>query len=339
MAKAKTTHGNLPHRLAANANLCFQGPEFIESGFFIGDRTHKSLLVETKKSYEVLSAVCDSEWWNETPETILRRWIIDFQDWPLERAEKYFRSLRILEKHVKPARLSSSRERDRRYWWQIAERRPALHDRASGLRRVIVIPQASHTPVFLFVGQGFFFYDVAVICDESFGRLAVLQSAIHEAWIRAFGCAASASARYTPEQCFETFPFCPDESQSREMGQAFNERRNAIINSQREGVNSTYSRIHDPKESSPNIQALRDNHVILDRLVASEYGWGDLDLAHDFHKTPQGVRYAISESARHEVLSRLLKLNHKRFAREVEQGLHNKKKAKSTKATTGKKRK
>jgi len=83
----------------------------------------------------------------------------------------------------------------------------------------------------------------------------------------------------------------------------------------------------------------------MDKAVALAYGWpirvegqvcnppdstlaphpSPLDLGHGFHKTRQGVRFTISESARREVLARLLKLNHERYAEEVAQGLHEKK--------------
>jgi hypothetical protein len=63
----------------------------------------------------------------------------------------------------------------------------------------------------------------------------------------------------------------------------------------------------------------------MDNAVAAAYGWSDLDLGHDFHETKQGIRFTINESARREVLARLLKLNHERYAEEVAQGLHDKK--------------
>jgi len=66
----------------------------------------------------------------------------------------------------------------------------------------------------------------------------------------------------------------------------------------------------------------------MDQAVAAAYGWDDLELAHDFHETPQGLRFTISEAARREVLSRLLELNHQRYAEEVEAGLHEKKNSK-----------
>jgi hypothetical protein len=67
----------------------------------------------------------------------------------------------------------------------------------------------------------------------------------------------------------------------------------------------------------------------MDSAVAVAYSWTDLDLGHAFHETKQGVRYTISESARREVLARLLKLNHERYAEEVKQGLYEKKKPKA----------
>lgn len=60
--------------------------------------------------------------------------------------------------------------------------------------------------------------------------------------------------------------------------------------------------------------------------MANAYGWQDLDLGHGFHQTKQGDRFTISETARREVLDRLLELNHQRYGEEVAQGLHDKKK-------------
>ena len=93
-----------------------------------------------------------------------------------------------------------------------------------------------------------------------------------------------------------------------------------------EGLTRTYRRFHTDSESSSDIQKLRDLHVEMDKAVAAAYGWSDLDLGHGFHETKQGIRFTISESARREVLARLLKLNHERYAEEVAQGLHEKRK-------------
>jgi hypothetical protein len=86
-----------------------------------------------------------------------------------------------------------------------------------------------------------------------------------------------------------------------------------------EGLTQTYNRFHDPDETSADIATLRELHVEMDRAVAAAYGWSDLALDHSFHETQQGIRFTISESARREVLARLLKLNHERHEEETRQ--------------------
>ncbi len=109
------------------------------------------------------------------------------------------------------------------------------------------------------------------------------------------------------------------------------------MHERQEGLTKTYNRFHDSDESTADIQKLRDLHVEMDKAVAAAYGWDDLNLDHGFHETKQGTRFTISESARREVLARLLKLNHQRYAEEVAQGLHDKKvKLKTSRKSKGK---
>jgi protein subunit release factor B len=60
----------------------------------------------------------------------------------------------------------------------------------------------------------------------------------------------------------------------------------------------------------------------MDRNVATAYGWNDLELEHGFHDVsylPKGDRrrFSISERARREIVSRLLKLNLERHQKEL----------------------
>ena len=101
--------------------------------------------------------------------------------------------------------------------------------------------------------------------------------------------------------------------------------RSKLMADRQEGLTKTYNRFHDSDKTDSDIQKLRELHVEMDRAVAAAYGWTDLELGHGFHETKQGIRFTISEPARREVLQRLLKLNHERYAEEVKQGLHDKK--------------
>lgn len=120
------------------------------------------------------------------------------------------------------------------------------------------------------------------------------------------------------------------------LGNAYHEFRCQIMQRRQEGLTKTYNRFHDPDDSAKDIQKLRDLHVEMDKAVAAAYGWDDLDLGHGFHQTKQGLRFTVSEPARREVLVRLLKLNHERYAEEVAQGLHDKKKGKGRKKADAK---
>jgi hypothetical protein len=63
-------------------------------------------------------------------------------------------------------------------------------------------------------------------------------------------------------------------------------------------------------------------------------------LGHVLRGTPQGLPFTVSEAARREILTRLLELNHERYAEEVRQGLHEKKgKGKGTNRESRRKKK
>ena len=158
-----------------------------------------------------------------------------------------------------------------------------------------------------------------------------MQSNVHEAWARNYSSTLRTDMQYTPSDCFETFPFPNLNNWLDSIDQTYLDHRRQVMLDRQEGLTKTYHRFHDPDESSADIQKLRDLHVEMDKAVAAAYGWSDLNLDHGFHETKQGMRFTISESARREVLARLLKLNHEQYAEEVAQGLHDKGKGKAVK--------
>jgi len=84
--------------------------------------------------------------------------------------------------------------------------------------------------------------------------------------------------RYTPSDCFETFPF-PDGWQSHpaleSAGAEYYELRAGLMVRNHEGLNRTYNRFHHPDEADPAILRLRELHAAMDRAVLDAYGWPD----------------------------------------------------------------
>jgi hypothetical protein len=139
--------------------------------------------------------------------------------------------------------------------------------------------------------------------------------------------------RYTPSDCFDTFPF-PENFETNPAleaaGQTYYEFRAALMVKNNEGLTKTYNRFHDPYETSPEIAKLRDLHAAMDRAVLDAYGWTDLKPTCEFlldyedeeddeeesgstgrpRKKPW--RYRWPDDVRDEVLARLLDLNQQR---------------------------
>jgi hypothetical protein len=161
---------------------------------------------------------------------------------------------------------------------------------------------------------GIFAYDN----DSHFG---LLSSAFHYWWAIARASTLETRIRYTPTDCFETFPQPELTEAVGKAGGALEAHRRALMLDRWEGLTKTYNRVHDPDERADNIVELRRLHVQLDHAVAVAYGWDDLPMDHDFHDTRQGVRYTLGPATRTELLDRLLELNHQRAAAEAAAGL------------------
>jgi hypothetical protein len=199
--------------------------------------------------------------------------------------------------------------------------------------RVIVKSAVGNKLSFALVSNtAVFSHALVVFAFDDHGHQALLQSSVHEAWAREYGSSMRTDLRYTPTDCFETFPLPGSIWTLEEVGRIYHAHRQTIMGDKQEGLTKTYNRFHDAAVTAEEIRTLRELHVEIDRAVAAAYGWNGLDLDHGFHATKQGLRFTISEDARQEVLARLLRLNHARYADEVRRGLHDPKKKRSARS-------
>jgi hypothetical protein len=255
---------------------------------------------------------------------------MNFFNWPLEKVQDYPDCYQIVKERVFPDRSKKKNKSLRRNWWIYERRREDLYLSIAPLKRVLVRSRVADKFAFTFVPKGWVYNERLVIfVFDKYNGYAIIQSGIHEAWARFYGSTLKMDMMYNPSDCFETFPFPhPDPAtpnpELNAIGETYHEHRRQIMLTRQEGLTATYNRFHNPEETAPDIAQLRALHVQMDTAVAAAYGWADLALAHDFYDTPQGLRFTISESARREVLGRLLALNHQRYEEEVLAGLHEK---------------
>ena len=224
----------------------------------------------------------------ETQRAQLREGIVA-PDYPGPVAADWPDLLAIVEERVKPVRATDKRENYRDRWWRFAENRPGLQrcDYAD-CRASIAISRVSAT-IFAFA------FLPSIICRQqtavvaitlpTYAAFAVLQSRVHEVWARFMASTLKDRLRYTPSDCFQTFPFpCGFETHPalEAAGQTYYDFRAALMVRNNEGLTKTYNRFHDPGEMSSDIVELRRLHDAMDRAVLDAYGWTDLQPVCDF---------------------------------------------------------
>ena len=316
------------HRLHANRDVSFQGSNILGMGFVLTPLEAEQMILADPRNADVVKRFLSGEDLNQQPGGKPSRWIIDFHDWPQERAVTYAAPFERVSTLVRPDRARNNREIYRRRWWQFAERRPGLEKALINKHRCIAIARVSKPVQPMFVPVGIVMSaQIAVFAADDDPTFGLLTSTLHREWAVAHGSTLETRSHYTPTDCFETFPQPAPTDGVDSLGHDLNEHRSALMLDRQEGLTKTYNRIHDPDEQSDDIAQLRQLHVLLDYAVSDAYGW-DLDLGHGFHDTKFGTRYTFAPAPRQEVLDRLLELNHERYAEEVRQGLHTKPKTK-----------
>jgi len=141
----------------------------------------------------------------------------------------------------------------------------------------------------------------------NWSAFAVIQSTIHYLWAKRGSSTLGDGLRYTPSDYFDTFPFLHLESDELEaIGRQYYDARQTIMTARNEGLTKLYNRFHSPDEQDICVKNLQELRRQMDEAVARAYGWDDLALDHGFYELQEGIRFTINESARSEILRRLL---------------------------------
>ena len=345
-----------PVPIKANAAKSFQGSIVLGMGFTFDDTDTKGitsslsemrrLVAKDPRNAERIFPYIGGEEVNDSPTHSHHRYVINFGDMSEEHARGWPDLMKIIEERVKPERTRKKpngeyalRSPLPQRWWHYADKRPALIEAIRNLDRVLVC--CRHQPNWgttFMAPTSVFAESLVVIAIDSDASFAVLESKCHEAWARFFGSSMKDDLRYTPSDCFETYPFPENfvaDLQLNSAGNEYYEFRSALMIRNDEGLTKTYNRFHDPDERSPDILELRRLHAEMDRAVLNAYGWHNLaqsatcDFLLDYEDdedeednlsgTPSARRpkkkpwrYRWPDQFRDEVLAKLLELNKQR---------------------------
>ncbi|WP_139052757.1 type IIL restriction-modification enzyme MmeI [Thiocapsa marina] len=336
-------------QLSTRKRMAAKGVTPLGDGFVLSPSLARELCLDDERNHTVIKPYLIGQDFNTDVLQRPSRFLIDFGDMSEDEARSYRLPFARVEELVRPVRERLHRQIHESCFWKHWDRRTAF---LSSLPKgdVLVTSLISKHWALAFVANGYV-YDqkVVVFAENTYQCFCIYQSNIHEAWARREGgLNIGPTPSYTVSTNFNTFappegfPSNLDSHTGERLGKSgerYHAYRSDLMQQNAEGLTKTYNRFHNYAELSADIAELRSLHIELDRAVAAAYGWDDLDLGHDFHGTKQGARFTISETARREVLDRLLELNHQRYAEEVAAGLHDKKAKKPTGAKRGRKRK
>lgn len=350
-----------PDPLLSNRHIAFEGVKPYGQGFIFDDADTKAsplslmekILAQSPACAEVVLPYMSGDEINDSPVHSPSRYIINFRDLPIESCRPFDPLLKIVEDKVKPERESKSEEVRSRPWWQFFRSRAEMNAAIARLARILVVSRVGDKLSFTFLPSTIVPSEaIVVFALQTYAAFAVLQSRIHDIWARFLGSSMKDDLRYTPTDCFATFPLSPlfeTNEALEEVGREYFAFRAALMVRNNEGLTKTYTRFHDPDERLPDVLQLRELHAAMDRAVLEAYGWHDLadkatcefllDYEDDDEDEEEAAgrrsrkkpwRYRWPDDFHDEVLARLLALNQKRAEEERLGGLV------AVQATTGK---
>lgn len=332
-----------PAPLPENAGKSFIGSYLLGMGFTFDDDNPdatpiaemRRLIAENPRNQEVIFPYIGGEEVNDSPTHAHRRYVINFGEMTEAEARAGWPELiNIVRQRVKPGRDALKDDgvaaQRKRLWWRFASPAKELYGAIQGTAQVFALSRVGQYGSLARLDARQVFSDsLVVFVLGHWSTLTVLQSRPHELWARFFGSSMKDDLRYTPTDCFETFPFPTDWQQTptlEEVGRSYHDYRAELMLERDQGLTDTYNRFHDPEDQSAETKRLRDLHAAMDRAVLDAYGWTDLTPVAEFvpefdeddiepgSRAKRKYRLRWPDEVRDEVLARLLDLNRERAA-------------------------
>jgi hypothetical protein len=256
-----STYNQEPVPLSSSTKRAFLGSKTQGIGFLFDDSNSecpplshmRELLSRNPKCQQRIKPYLGGEELNSLPEIGFSRFAIDMGDLDESEARKWPELMEVLERYVRPNRMTKSGSL-KEFWWHYGHKADELYSALGGLSRVLAIARVSQTLAFTFLPAGIVYAEMLVVVPtEAFSAFCALQSRPHEVWARQFASSMKDDLRYTPTDCFETFPF-PAEFETNAAletaGREYYEFRAALMQDLWLGLTEIYNLFHSPDDEA-----------------------------------------------------------------------------------------
>jgi hypothetical protein len=201
-------------KIKENLNLSFQGIQPNGKGFILSFEKTNELIKKNPKNRECIKYYLNGHDLNHRPDQSASRMIIDFQNWPLEKAMEYKECFEIVKNKVKPQRDSMKTNTNiakkiQNYWWQFGKFNPKMRQYLQPLKQFVATSEVSKYRLFAMIHNQNIIPSkkLCVFASSSFFFLGLLSSKLHIVWAKYQGSTLGNNLCYTNTTCFETFPF------------------------------------------------------------------------------------------------------------------------------------
>ncbi|MBD2636455.1 class I SAM-dependent DNA methyltransferase [Limnothrix sp. FACHB-881] len=262
-------------KLLSNRGFCFEGVKPTGKGFIVDEETVKTWVISDKKNQSIIKPFSTGTNLTKVPGCKPSRWIIDFENRSYDEASQYSLPFKHLENTVRPIRQNSRELVLREQWWRFKRTNEAMRTALAHLRDFyLTIPRHSKWVTFIPAPLEWLPGDASnVVASDDFYVLGILTSDIHRQWVKEQASTLKGDTRYTPNTCFETFPFPQKPSQKiindiRQIAQDLHDYRTQIMEQRQWGITQLYNGyFHEPASGLAKL------HAKLDKAVLKAYGF------------------------------------------------------------------
>lgn len=287
-----------PACLFQNSLKGFLGSGPVGDGFLRDIQEAQILIQANNKNLEIVKPYLTGDDLNRNHKQLASRFSIYFYDWSIDKARQFEECFSIIERDVKPERDKNNDKRRREIWWQFSRPTVELYNEINKLdfKRVLVQARVSKTHAISFVDSNQIFSDALVVFNfSSYKEFSLLQSSIHEEWAWKYSSTMKGDRRYTPSDCFETFPFPQDglsvnHQQLETIGEANHEHRRQLMLGTQLGLTKTYNLFHSNAITAKGVNEKEKQIAALQKhLDPAKSGAGKTPDTISFNEAIQGI--------------------------------------------------
>jgi hypothetical protein len=311
-----------PVELAENDGFALVGCFLRGEGFILSPEQAEAHLLAHPEDHDIVRPFLTGSDLNGEPDGAPTRFVISFEDRTLEEAKAHPAALALLEERVRPVREQLKNKGDidhRKHWWRFANTRAELRQQLRNVDKALATARVSkHVAVSFMDAHAVPSEQVVVFPLSSCTAFGILQSRVHETWVRLLAGSRGEGIRYSATECFANFPFpapspAAPHPEIEEAGAALLEARADYQRREQIGLTDLYNRLHDPRCVDESVAELRRLHEQLDRAVVAAYGWQDV-LVPPFCALGGASEQAL-EVFHDAIIDRLSELNARRALR------------------------